>query len=930
MVRRDRSSMVSAWWKGPAPQHPRPVTRGLLFGLPAALIAGILSAPATPAVAAPVSGKAAKPACPAALPDENAALVTARICGGPIAISSMTSETDEAVATPSGAVKLSHRFRPVRVRQAGTWVPVDTTLAPQADGTVAPKATTTGVVFSGGGTGPMVTISAAGKTLTVGSPVGTLPDPQLDPTTPDTATYPEVLPGVDLQLRADVDGYAQVLVIKDRQAATNSKLAALRFALSGKGLTTKADKAGNLRFTDAKGHLVFAGNTPQMWDASEPAAATTSSAASGTGRRASMATTVTGDAITVTPNAKLLADPATRYPVYLDPGVTANRSTWAQVDSATPTTAYWNGAGDAQVGTPNGGTDVWHSYFTLDLSTTPVAGTYISAATFNLNETWSASCTAKAMDLYATSPISSATTWNNQPGTVTWQSQATVAKGFSSSCPAGTVSMDATDGVRTAAGSSASVVTLGLAASNETDSTAFKKFSNNPTLDITYTAYPTTSALSTSPTTPCVAGSNRPYINTAMPLLQARITDPEGASVRPEFSWSTTGGTAVGSAQPTPGLASGQLFGTTVPAGQLTNGSSYAWKVRGYDGTVWGPWSTTCEFTVDTTAPSAAPSVSSTTYPSGGWGGATGTAGTFTLGASGVGDVASYRYGLDIDPNAAINATTLGGAASLSLTPESDGPHTLKVRTQDRAGNLSPVTTYTFNVGTGAVLSPGPAHVGRQGDAASTGHVDHDGGYLPVEARRQRRLDHHPRHRRHHHRWRGRHLAGRHQRLRQLPQPRVDLDQTVNNAEAGPDPLDGPVQVYASFSGTTTTASSAVKFAFDRDRASGATQGVGPGAVNLLTGNLTVSDTDVSVDAYGSDLTVARTYNTRQVQRHGPGGDVRPRVDLGGSRGHAEPPTPSSPSPDRWCRSGFRTATRSGSPARTSTAFDPELGNGGA
>ncbi|MFD0479756.1 hypothetical protein ACFQ0B_75140 [Nonomuraea thailandensis] len=45
---------------------------------------------------------------------------------------------------------------------------------------------------------------------------GALPKPTLSG---DTATYPEVMPGVDLQVTADVDGFSHLLVVKSRAAA---------------------------------------------------------------------------------------------------------------------------------------------------------------------------------------------------------------------------------------------------------------------------------------------------------------------------------------------------------------------------------------------------------------------------------------------------------------------------------------------------------------------------------------------------------------------------------------------------------------------------------------------------------------------------------------------------------------------------------------
>jgi YD repeat-containing protein len=867
------SSRTSIWWRHG--DNPKLLTRSLLLGLPAALVAGLLVGPTAPAAAAPAAEKPAKPVCPAELPDENAALVTARMCAGPVAIAGLTTETDTAVATAAGTVQLTHSFRPVRVRQKGTWVPVDTTLAAGPDGTVAPAVSAVDVRFSGGGAAPMVTIKSGGKTLSVGSPVGALPTPTL---VDDTATYANVLPGVDLQLRADVDGYAQVLVVKDRAAAKNPKLAKLRFRLGGQGLSTAADKGGNLRVTDGKGHLVLAGSTPGMWDvpkagAGEPARAT--------GRLTAMSTTANAGTVTVTPNAKMLTDTKTEFPVYIDPGLTVNRAGYAVVNSATPTTSYWNTPDDAYVGSWDGGTSKFRSFFSYDLTGSSLAGKYISAAQLNLYETYSSTCTATQFEVWSTDVPTSSTTWNAQPAWYSQQSTSTVTKGFSGSCPAASVPMNVTSYLQSAADNGWNGIALGVRATSETDPNSWKRFSNNPTLTVTYTAYPTTSAIGTAPSTPCVTGSTRPYINTVTPALQARISDPEGALVRPEFSWSTTGGTAIGSVQPTPGQASGQTFSTTVPSGAFSNGGSYSWKVRGYDGTVWGTWSANCEFTVDTTAPSAAPSVSSTTYPSGSWAGAAGTAGTFTLGASSVTDVASYLYGLDTDPNTSINAATLGGTASLSLTPTSDGPHTLKVQSVDRGGNLSAVTSYTFNVGTGAVTAPttgtqtaskvtlsgvskttssGITYQWRRGDAdtwttipaadvATTG-----GGSItwPVATTG----------------------SGNY------PNLVWNVAQTLNNAEAGPDPLSGPVQVRASLSGTSSGTSSGVNFTFDINKTDAAASTVGPGSVNLFTGNYALGAADV---ATVGGLSLQRTFNSRLA------GDVDPMFGPGWTSGIATP-----------------------------------------
>jgi RHS repeat-associated protein len=867
---RNKRLLLSAWWRQGA---PRPLTRHLLWALPVvvtiAAVGEVPAAMAQPVAAAP----AAKLVCPAVLADEHAALVTARMCGGPVAIAGLMTETDQAVATARGTVEWEHRYRPVRVRQGDGWVPVDTTLVKRADGSVGPVAAAVDMAFSGGGDAPMVSLTAGKKSLKLGSALGALPTPVL---AGDTATYPNALAGVDLQLRADVDGYTQVLVVKDRQAAKNPKLARLAFGISGKGLSTKADKAGNLRVVDAAGALVMAGSTPLMWDAT--AAAARGNARSGSERpaapkgadthEAEMPVEVAPEQLTVIPSQPLLDAASTVYPVYIDPGLTVNRAGFSVVSSAAPDTAFWNSADDAFVGSWDSGTSKYRSMFSYDLTGSPMAGKYVASATLNLNQVYAATCQPAQFEVWSTPVPTAQTTWNNQGAWYAQQSTSTTSKGYSpagvggaSDCPAGTVPMDVTGYMRSAASSGWNGVAFGVRATDESDPNAWKRFSNNPTLNVSYTAYPGIVETMTAPSAPCQTGTSRPYINTLTPLLQARISDPEGALVRPEFAWSTIDGTPVGSVQPTPGQTSGQMQGTTVPAGAFTNGGSYSWKVRGFDGTTWGPWSTACEFTVDTTAPTAAPTVSSTTYPSGTWAGATGTAGTFTLGAAGTTDIVAYVYGLDTEPTTAVNTSSLGANATISLTPGSDGKHVLKVASRDRGGNLSPVTSYTFYVGTGAVLSPTTgaqtaANVTLSGQSKSTatgityqwrrGNTD---TWITIPAADVKTTS-------------GAAITWPVATTGAGAYPNLvwNVAQTVNNAEPGANPLDGPVQVRASLSGSSTGTSTGVSFTLDRDRKEAATTGIGPGAVNLLTGNFTVRTTDA---ATLGELGLDRTFNSR-------------------------------------------------------------------
>lgn len=100
---------------------------------------------------------------------------------------------------------------------------------------------------------------------------------------------------------------------------------------------------------------------------------------------------------------------------------------------------------------------------------------------------------------------------------------------------------------------------------------------------------------------------------------------------------------------------------------------------------------------------------------------------------------------------------------------------------------------------------------------------------------------------------------------------------------SGVDFADGDVQIQAVFSGGSNPgASQDVKVMVDRTGVDGdqAATEAGPGRVNLLTGNFSTSDVDVSIDSWASDLTIARTYNSRRSES-GPSGPLGPGWVLG-------------------------------------------------
>jgi Concanavalin A-like lectin/glucanases superfamily len=629
----------------------------------------------------------------------------ARAVGRAVEVTSQTTETGQVFANPDGSFTARENVMPVRVRRPEGWVPVDLTLQAGRDGLVRPIASPTAVVFSAGGSAPLVRLSDRGRQVALAWP-DRLPAPVLDGS---RATYADVLPGVDLVMTADVLGFSEVLVVHSAAAARNPALAEVRLLPRVANGNLAVDPSGNITVSDAAGAAVFVGSPPRMWDSSgEPVPPAERLAGWATGaRQAMMPTRAQSGAIAVTPDRTMLDDPATRFPVYLDPGlhVSGTRSAWTSVWKAYPTRNYLNSSDIARVGHENETGMTNRSFF--QMSTSAVRGKHILGATLRTYEVHSWSCSARAVEVWHTGGISSSTTWNNQP---TWGSKlatVNVAKGYSSSCPAGGVDFAVTSTVAAAAAANATTTTFGIKATDETDTYAWKKFRNNPTLEITYNTKPNTPTnLSIYPGLPCVTGTSRPVVGTATPQFFAKISDPDNTAVNARFEWWNTGGSKIGE-KLTAAAASGVTHSVTIPAGAFLTGHTYSLRVRAEDGIDVSAWTSWCELTVDTTFPVSLPQVSSATYPETVAGsadpilrGGIGISGSFTF-TPGAGDtdIVSYKYSLNVQPPAtSVAASGTAMSATVTLTPTTDMLNRLFVYSVDRAGNPGPVRGYEFYV----------------------------------------------------------------------------------------------------------------------------------------------------------------------------------------------------------------------------------------
>ncbi|MFL6161507.1 MAG: DNRLRE domain-containing protein [Jatrophihabitantaceae bacterium] len=569
------------------------------------------AAPTTPAVAAVLTLAPALVDAQSA-PDEPSAKAIAARYGHEVVIDSLESETVEVAAEPDGTLKLTESSEPVRVQRNGGWVPVDESLM-AAGGTLQPSAGSVPVRFSGGGAmTPLAQVQApSGQWLTESWKLGALPAPIVSG---DTATYPEVMPDVDLQLTATVSGLSEVLVIKSAEAAVNPNLAAVQFGIDDGALTTSAVAGGTVVSSDAAGTAQLAAPAPTWWDSSSPGAS--AAGPGGLGVPAPVPATSTATSLTIDASA-VARSPEVAYPVYVDPDYKAGSTiNWAFVDSAYPAQAYWKDAGASDgyqhVGFVNaansddGRDHTTQSFWQMDTSF--LHGRLIQKAVLNTTEVYSFSCSPRSVELWTTSPISTSTSWQTRPSKSAKLDTESVAYGYSSACPGHVIGFTATDAVQRAADASSNVINLGLYASNETDIYGWKKFASNASLVVWFDTRPTVPSYRSVSGCSFVCGLGA-YTKDNQPVLTGAAQDADGDNLTYNFevysghSASPTAAQLVASgdsasvAQGYP--ASGQ---STDANGRWTSLSladgDYEYHVRADDGLLKSDWSGYLTFTV--------------------------------------------------------------------------------------------------------------------------------------------------------------------------------------------------------------------------------------------------------------------------------------------------------------------------------------------
>lgn len=680
------------------------------------LVLSTLGLPATPAAAQPVAVSGAA----AAAASESGPQLTARRTGKPVELAGSRTETRQVFVDPDGNHTLVQYVQPVRKRTASGWTAIDHTLRFGNDGVVRPTASDIPLALSGGQSGAaLVTIGNRGAQLSMDWP-GRLPKPQLRS---DTATYADVLPGVDLQLRAEPSGFSEVLVVKNRAAALQPALRRLRFPVQTDGLTVSVKPDGTTVATDRKGQVVFTAGRATMWDAGTPAAR----------RHAQLPVAMSSGALTVVPDQQLLTDPATSFPVSIDPSWAAFvGNMWTHVDKSHPSQSYWNydRAEGAKVGQAWGADpDTYRSLF--QLSTAGIAGAKVIDAKFSITLDHTPTGTPTPVDLWHTSSISRANevTWDNTANS--WLEKLATASGSAwtghqPDLAMGFASQQLKDLVQGIADRREQTITLGLRAPSETTESQWKKFhAETAAIVVTYNNAPRMPIRVnfTSPKS-CGTAAAPTLINTTSPQFSAVASDPDGDNLTNRLEIFRASDGVSEYVQDSPLTGSGAAFGwSAVPAGELTDGATYYFTARSddkvaNDGIDFGPASAPCYFRIDSEAPGE-PVASSTDFPNGLPGLPAREVGLIHLRpAEGDTDVAQYRYGFSSSRMTLLINARSDGTADLPLTVPS-GVRSLWVRAVDRAGNQGP----TYGPWT-LVAKSNPAKYRVRGDVNGDGSAD--------------------------------------------------------------------------------------------------------------------------------------------------------------------------------------------------------------
>ncbi|WP_258054962.1 DNRLRE domain-containing protein [Streptomyces sp. Ru71] len=836
----------------------RYVAGSLALALSVAALDGATAAAQTP------TGKNSAASGPAQAADQASALLMARLQNRDIEVLSSRTEQSTTWALPSGALRTSVYAGPIRTHKDGVWQDIDTSLRDTGP-SVTPKAAAADVRLSDGGDDKLASVTKGRTSFGLGWQ-SKLPAPRLKGS---TASY-DLGRGQTLEVTALEQGFSENVVLSQAPDAAVS----YRIPLHLDGLKLSKAASGHLLLNDAAGHLVAEAPAPRMWDSSKDSRSGESKNVAPVGT--AIETAADGSqTLVLTPDAGYLARKDLKYPVTVDPTSTlaVTTDTWVQTPDYPDSQVS---SAELKSGTYDTGADKARSYLKFDVSA--FKGKHILDTNLALYSYYSSTCatTGAGTEVRRVTAdwSSSAITWSAQPATTTTGAVVNkAALGYNSTCPGGTMNFDI-DAIVQAWASGSANYGLRIAGADETDPLTWRRFrsanyisgdnSVEPHLTVTYNSYPAVPASAAISPSAVNAYNGKRYVTSLTPVLSAKVSDADGSTVKAQFEVTPDpayNDTTYTYTATTASVASGGTAQLTIPsANAFPAGAHLRYRVRGYDGTDYGTWTGYNTFVLNTAKP-VAPTISCTPYAKDTWTAKSANGAQCTLDTTST-DGQGYYWGLDDanTPNRVDDTTDGTGGDALTVTVQpGDGWHSLYAKTIDSGGNLSTTTTeYRFGVGAdgAAMVSP------RDGDRparrvalTSTGRTSYTG--VTYQYRR-----------------------GETDAWQNVPLGDVTVNSTGAAVGSWPLPApngapaaltwnittsiaqDGPIDIRAAFTdGTTTGYSQPVTVTVDREAGDAPTQEVGPGEVNLLTGDFSLSESD----AGGFGLTATRSTSSRRA-----------------------------------------------------------------
>lgn len=329
----------------------------------------------------------APPAAATEAADIPSAVIAARLSGKRVEALAARTETSTTWANPDGTLTTDSYAGPMRYKAGDKWIETDATLLKLPDGSVAPRSQPSGLKLTASDAARSARADAPRDLASIGSGEhqvtlqwkGALPEPVL---AGPKATYRDALPGADVIVEATRTGFEQYVELKHRNAGASSYTLPLKTT----GAKVNQQPDGSVVFTDRKtGVPLGTMPQPEMWDSTVDARTGEHTRRAPVGLK--VVPTATGADLVLTPDAKFLADPATRFPVMVDP---ATSSVYGAFDAFVQEgyNTDQSAATELKLGN-NGSGQVAQSF--INWNTSAIAGKQVTAATLNLwnHHSWS-------------------------------------------------------------------------------------------------------------------------------------------------------------------------------------------------------------------------------------------------------------------------------------------------------------------------------------------------------------------------------------------------------------------------------------------------------------------------------------------------------------------------------------------------------------